>query len=215
VCLAETVRLVSNSRTSTFKLHLYASDVLKDREVDALKVFASVGAANALRAGEHWIRLGEHNSGEADGPRAMLLRGAVSDPWGAPTQADALMTSPPYGDNRTTVPYGQHSYLPLCWIDHQDLIGSFDKGFLSTTARIDSMSLGGSNVGADLYRKNLEAMTPSLATYLLKLDDRPRLRQKVLAFSQDYRDHRNALEPMHLAFGHWANVGWAEKRCRL
>jgi hypothetical protein len=30
---------------------------------------------------------------------------------------DLLVTSPPYGDNVTTVPYGQHSFLPLQWID--------------------------------------------------------------------------------------------------
>ena len=30
---------------------------------------------------------------------------------------DLIVTSPPYGDNNTTVPYGQYSYLPLQWID--------------------------------------------------------------------------------------------------
>ena len=34
---------------------------------------------------------------------------------------DLLVTSPPYGDNTSTVPYGQYSYLPLQWIDLHDI----------------------------------------------------------------------------------------------
>ena len=34
---------------------------------------------------------------------------------------DLLVTSPPYGDNRTTVPYGQHAFLPLQWVELSDI----------------------------------------------------------------------------------------------
>jgi hypothetical protein len=53
------------------------------------------------------------------------------------------MTSPPYGDNLTTVTYGQHSYLPLHWIDLADIDHSVDSTVLRTTHELDARSLGG------------------------------------------------------------------------
>ena len=57
---------------------------------------------------------------------------------------DLLVTSPPYGDNLTTVPYGQHSYLALNWIDLADIDPKIDASLLNTTHEIDRRSLGGS-----------------------------------------------------------------------
>ena len=56
---------------------------------------------------------------------------------------DLHVTSPPYGDNKTTVTYGQYSYLPLQWIDLQDIDERANKTFLSTTSQIDTLGLGG------------------------------------------------------------------------
>ena len=64
--LAETVRLTSNSRTSTFKLHVRSKDNMESRKVNPLKTFATVVSdmtkrlheeAESLRAGgtiEHY-----------------------------------------------------------------------------------------------------------------------------------------------------------------
>ncbi len=57
---------------------------------------------------------------------------------------DLLISSPPYGDNATTVTYGQFSYLPLQWIDLDDINESVDKELLNLQNKIDSSSLGGS-----------------------------------------------------------------------
>ena len=54
-----------------------------------------------------------------------------------------LVTSPPYGDNQTTVTYGQFSYLPLQWIPFEDIDESIELDYLKTTQEIDSKSLGG------------------------------------------------------------------------
>jgi hypothetical protein len=188
VCLAETVRLVSNSRTSTFKLHAYAPDVLAVRTPDAVRTFASVGAANSEHVAQHWRTVATNRALRQPRrpPIVTLLRGDVSEKWSAPRLADVLMTSPPYGDNRTTVPYGQHSYLPLRWIDHGDLVGTFDIDLLSSTARIDSLSLGGSIVGAEEARKSLLEAAPSLAPFFYSIEEKPILDKKVLAFARDY-----------------------------
>ncbi|MFV9423259.1 hypothetical protein [Microbacterium sp. S1037] len=184
VCLAETVRLASNSRTSTFKLHVYAAEDLERRKPRALEMFSSIGASNATRAGEHWVKLKDQQAT----PAVSIVRGSVLDDVGIPLQADALMTSPPYGDNDTTVPYGQHSYLPLQWIAHHDLGEDFDPDLLRSTLRLDSASLGGSirNALDQEERDRLESLSPALRDFLVKLEGARPLLKKVLAFTKDY-----------------------------
>lgn len=63
-------------------------------------------------------------------------------------QYDFLITSPPYGDNGTTVTYGQFSYLPLKWIDTSDLKSIVPSKLLDNASAIDSASIGGSLRGA-------------------------------------------------------------------
>lgn len=194
VCLAETIRLVSNSRISTFKLHTYTPEEIARRETDAIKAFKSVGSQNVAHLKQHWERL-DLLPESARKPRVLLLPGSVSDPWGASRQADVLMTSPPYGDNRTTVPYGQHSYLPLQWIAHADIPGVFDESLLESTHRIDLLSLGGSLKEADTSRGELCEKSATLREWLPKIDKRPPLRKKVLSFVRDYQHALNNLSP--------------------
>jgi site-specific DNA-methyltransferase (cytosine-N4-specific) len=124
-----------------------------------------------------------------------LLPGSVADRWVAPKRADVLMTSPPYGDNKTTVPYGQHSYLPLCWIDTDDIPGGFDRSLLESTLKIDSASLGGSIRNAGDAREELVSVSAALERFLPLIDDAPPLRKKVLSFVRDYRDAMHAIRP--------------------
>lgn len=194
ICLAETIRLVSNSRISTFKLHIYPPDELQRRGTDALKAFETVADQNAERLKLHWVRMA-NASGSPNAPSALLLPGSVMNQWVAPRKADVLMTSPPYGDNKTTVPYGQHSYLPLCWIDTNDIPGGFDRSLLESTSRIDSVSLGGSLRDADKSRAELTAQSDALGDFLGLVSDTPALRKKVLSFVRDYRDALHSLRP--------------------
>lgn len=210
VCLAETVRLVSNSRTSTFKLHTYTREDIDRRESDALKVFQTVGEANARRLDEHWTRIARACT-EESAPVETLLSGSATNPWIAPRQADVLMTSPPYGDNKTTVPYGQHSYLPLRWIDHDDIPGGFDTGLLDSTSRIDSLSLGGSLVGADDAEEALVTESPSLALFLPQVAQTPSLRKKTLAFCRDYSQALGSITS-HLREGAYCFLTLGERR---
>ncbi|MBM7793049.1 site-specific DNA-methyltransferase [Paenarthrobacter ilicis] len=186
ICLAETVRLVSNSRISTFKLHIYAKEVLEQRRPNAIQMFETVGRSNAKRAGEHWLRLS--SSVQADRtPFTTLLRGDVSSDAAAPSSpVDIVMTSPPYGDNHTTVPYGQHSYLPLCWIDSSDLVGDIDKSLFATPSALDTASLGGSRAYRAQRAADLPREYPSMATLLSQISDMPHLESKVVSFVDDY-----------------------------
>lgn len=192
ICLAETIRLVSNSRISTFKLHTYKLEDIEKRETNAIKVFRHVASLNATRLMNHWDRI-DLVTATGKNPSVLVRPGAVSDTWIAPRQADVLMTSPPYGDNKTTVPYGQHSYLPLRWIHPPDVPGGFDPALLSSTSRIDSLSLGGSLRSADEARSKLEADSVALADFLLKIEDVGPLRKKVLSFCRDYQESLRAV----------------------
>lgn len=186
VCLAEAIRLTSNSRISTFKLHMYPPEVLRERQVSAIASFEAVAERNVRGLDDFWtgvvashIRVG----------RSTLLPGPASSTWShSAPMPDVLMTSPPYGDNKTTVPYGQHSYLPLQWIDERDIEGGIDSDLLASTAAIDSASLGGSNRGVLDRQDELSNLSPHLAEFLKHVDDRDALVKKVLAFTGDYYD---------------------------
>lgn len=188
VCLAETVRLVSNSRTSTVKLHSYSVADLSTRRPQAINMFESIGRTNSARAGEHWTRIKQTqtDSTRLSAPVVNIQRASILSEIVGPGSVDAIMSSPPYGDNGTTVTYGQHSYLPLQWIPRDDLVGSFDETLLESTARIDSLSLGGSKVGALKDRAEVEQKSSALADFLPKIDDRSDLLKKAVAFSRDY-----------------------------
>ena len=188
VCLAETIRLVSNSRTSTVKLHAYSADQLTSRKPDAIATFETIGRANARRAGEHWTQVAERDERlqQSAAPAVQLQRASILSDIVGPASVDAIMSSPPYGDNDTTVTYGQHSYLPLQWIEPSDLVGTLEPSLLSSTGRIDTLSLGGSLVGALNSRATLTERSSALAAFLPQIEDRPDLLKKVLSFSRDY-----------------------------
>jgi hypothetical protein len=96
-----------------------------------------------------------------------------------------MVTSPPYGDNATTVPYGQHSYLPLQWIDLKDIDRRVNVDCLSTTRAIDARSLGGHRANARKPEPIL-SNSPTLADVLKRLDHLPPDRaSRVAAFSRD------------------------------
>lgn len=186
VCLAETVRLSSNSRISTFKLHLYSEAVLSARKVDVLGTFEDVAERNLAGLFDYWTQV---QTEQITLGAARLLQGPAQDTWADDLESpDVLMTSPPYGDNRTTVPYGQHSYLPLQWIDADDIPGGAKPDLLRTTASIDAVSLGGSNVGALNHRDRLTNESASLAAFLEQIETKPALVKKVLSFTADYFD---------------------------
>lgn len=179
VCLAETVRLVSNSRTSTFKLHAYSDEQLKLRSPQPIATFGRIGEANIVQVTEHsnelagagHLRRGRYNRD------VTLLHADVLDAgaWPKGLKADGLMTSPPYGDNRTTVPYGQHAFLPLMWIDRADIpAGPNVEELLGSPYRTDVASLGGRRTSEPGYvRDELSKRSASVAATAEALSTKP------------------------------------------
>ena len=94
---------------------------------------------------ELYLTRGSSESGYSTGIADVYLHD-VRDPLPqkcVQRKADLLISSPPYGDNKTTVTYGQHSFLPLHWIDLNDIDCKLDEEWLRTTHELDARSLGG------------------------------------------------------------------------
>ena len=144
VAMAETVRVTSNSRLSTVKLHVKAAE---DRvAADAVAVFARIATRNLelLEAETAALReAGRLHRGWPSSQAVVVLGDAADvDLSGVRERPNVLVTSPPYGDNHSTITYGQHAYLPLQWIGLSDT-GATDQSALLGPTSIDSMSLGG------------------------------------------------------------------------
>lgn len=144
VVLAETVRVTSNSRLSTVKLHIKPA---QDRtSADAVETFERIAGRNlelladeaeALRKAGHMQR-----GWPTSQVRVTLGDITTANLSGETRSPNVLVTSPPYGDNHSTITYGQHAYLPLQWIGLPDT-GALDRSSVSGPSSIDSASLGG------------------------------------------------------------------------
>lgn len=171
LALAETARIVSNSRSSTFKLHVMTRKAIASRRIDALTVFEEVANRNAHITGLHRDQLKNQglltSSGRYSEQLSLILGDSRLAPWPQGKWANALITSPPYGDNLSTVTYGQASYLPLQWVDQGDL--KFDKALLCSTRAIDSLSIGGSRVNAINRVSLLFPRSPTLESCVTEL----------------------------------------------
>jgi hypothetical protein len=195
VAIAETVRLVSNSRTSTVKLHTRPQTEIESRQIDVRAVFKRILAKNLERFAEHRDALRARDvltrQGHYAGQIAIYLHNATDGPatsLGA-ASSDLLVTSPPYGDNATTVPYGQQAFLPLQWIDLADIDSLADSRFLASTFAIDSMSLGAPTRGALDAVVGLRSISPALDATLTSLASEPPDRaRRVAAFWRDLDD---------------------------
>ncbi len=144
VALSEVIRIGSNDRTSTFKLHMRSAKEIEHRKINVIEEFQSL-----LERGIKDVELYQAKLKITSNRKRTAYQKRMRAEWGDSKleivdkglKFDLLVSSPPYGDNHTTVTYGQTSYLPLQWIDPADLSCPYD--YLKTTREIDCKSLGG------------------------------------------------------------------------
>lgn len=189
IALAETVRTNSNSRTSTFKLHIRSEAERASRTMRPVETFTSVLRDNLSSLTVLTKELRETHRlahgyyvGEAD----VQLLDAKIEKLNGDRQYDLLVTSPPYGDNATTVPYGQHAYLPLQWIELSDIDKEVTADYIKSTHEIDSRSLGGHRRDSVKQTTPLHDLSPSFAATMDVLQDEPvDRRTRVAGFIRD------------------------------
>jgi hypothetical protein len=150
-CLAETVRKNSNSRTSTFKLHIRPPEERCAKMEDVLAFFSTTVKGNVAKIRNFSDSLRErglltksceyrHPVSISFGDSSVCL---PPGPIDNVPEYDLVVTSPPYGDNGTTVPYGEAAWLPLQWIDLDDIDQAIPRSLVEGPYAIDCRSLGG------------------------------------------------------------------------
>lgn len=162
------VRKYSNSRSSTFKLHIKQQEKIEDMKNDSIEEFLKEVNESVEKLCFHSKCDSHINIKCGD---SLELINDIPD-----RTVDIICTSPPYGDNQTTVTYGQFSSLALRWINSSDLDpykDVVDKNYSS----IDNLSLGGS-------KKKLDIKLDTLNDYLITISENKK--QKVINFVADY-----------------------------
>jgi DNA modification methylase len=200
VVLAETVRLTSNDRTSTFKLHVRPIDEIRERILSPVDYFKK-HFENCLEDIELYANLLRDSSKLSKGAYIGNINLNLADskdiiytPNKKNAFFDLLVTSPPYGDNKTTVTYGQYSYLPLQWIDLKDIDKNASIDLLKTTSEIDSRGLGGKTKKvSELELKEMFDSSPVFKQTYKRIEalDKVRLNKVVSFFSDIFLSVKN------------------------
>lgn len=108
---SETVRLSSNTKSGEFKLVRRKGEKLEQHNPDVFGVFRKRVEAN-IAGMEEFYRDAKRNVWTK-----IILGDSSRDNGIKENSIDCIVTSPPYGDSRTTVAYGQFSRLSAQWID--------------------------------------------------------------------------------------------------
>lgn len=189
VIMSEVIRIGSNDRTSTFKLHRRSEDDIQKRNINVIKEFTSLVNRGIEDIAVYWDKLSKEDgkAGINRNVEAFIRWGNTKESIEADTRFDLLVSSPPYGDNHTTVTYGQTSYLPLQWIDPRDLSCPYD--YVKTTQEIDRRSLGGQTIKKEILTSiaPVYARTPTLKSFFEGVSkDEQEKYYKTLSFIADF-----------------------------
>lgn len=190
VIFSDTVRDSCNSRLSTYKLYIRTPTQIKNLPGDVEKQFIR----KAYAAVDEFQRFYSDNKSQK---KVRVLYGNVLDLLKDKRRfkdgcIDLICTSPPYGDNDTTITYGQFSVLQLRWINIFDIDQEIDSSITDTQRAIDRMSMGGelyslqSIEASNLFEKS--ALAYNFHEFLIK-EKRIDKARKVSSFLVDYAQY--------------------------
>lgn len=118
VAFSETIRFVSNRRNGEFKMFRMKANKVDEFNPDVIKEFTTILDRNVEKM---------NSFDEACEDKDVKCNVYISDESAStlgyvPDKSiDLVITSPPYGDSRTTVAYGEYSRLSLQWLDLYNL----------------------------------------------------------------------------------------------
>lgn len=165
--LCDIIRKYSNTRSSTYKLHIKQDEIINKLKNNLIKDY--------IKSIEDNIDKFDKKSNNFKLYKSDIL---MQMPKFKNSEFDVSITSPPYGDNKTTVPYGQFSMLPLQIIDSKDLV--LDGWELNNYNIIDKESIGGQKKENTMTKYEMDLISP----FLEKISDNKK--DKVLNFFNDY-----------------------------
>jgi DNA modification methylase len=127
VVFSFTVRTSSNTRNGEFKLYRIDENKLADFNPPVFEIFKERAEKNINGMADLWEQFKNKKGAISILNEDTRYRTSIPD-----NAVDIVVTSPPYGDSKTTVAYGQFSRLSLQWL-----------GFNGEDLDIDNRSLGG------------------------------------------------------------------------
>ena len=146
VAFSETIRFVSNRRNGEFKMFRMPPNKVEVFEPDVIKEFTTILNRNVEKMNsfdEACADIGANAAVSIYRNNATTLEDVPND------SVDLVITSPPYGDSRTTVAYGEYSRLSLQWLDLFEL------------SERDIMSIDKTLMGGNKFRNGFEYTIPS------------------------------------------------------
>lgn len=195
ICFCSILIESNNSRKSTFKLHIKPQEQIDNFKYDVIKKFKKCVENNIDRYIEYINLLGNKSSKQKE-----MLNGhklyygntikILKDKRSFKTESiDLIVTSPPYGDNHTTVTYGQFSNLPLRWVELKDIHLNVSKKMVEKITSIDKESLGGRNyILTDIESSNILERSKTLADIYKELlnENEVEKAKKIASFTIDF-----------------------------
>ncbi|MBU4452405.1 MAG: site-specific DNA-methyltransferase [Nanoarchaeota archaeon] len=182
VAFSETVRKVSNTRSREYKLYRINSEELKQHSPDAISEFLKIATKNII--GMSTYSQARYNCNVDILAQDTRNRTSIPD-----NSVDIIVTSPPYGDSRTTVAYGQFSRLALQWLGYEN----------EKVISIDKVSLGGEPTKTMEHKLNSQTLNDVLN--MIKIQDETRAKD-VLSFYVDFNKCIAELNRVMKANGH-------------
>lgn len=132
IAFSETTRLVSNRRKGEFKMYRMTREQVLTYQPNVKNTFLKILLENFNKMKALISRM----NGEKNGAIHLSYENAKSLSNIPNDSIDIVITSPPYGDSRTTVAYGQFSRVSLQWCD-------YDKLSYKEIINIDKSLMGG------------------------------------------------------------------------
>lgn len=158
VAFSESIRLVSNRRNGEFKMFRMPVPKVATFAPDVCREFYAILDRNVEKMNSFNEACAERETNSA----ITIYKNDAAELGDVPNNAfDLIVTSPPYGDSRTTVAYGEYSRLSLQWIGLYDL------------SEKDIMGLDRSLMGGKKYRNGFEYLlnSPTLKEALEQIKD--------------------------------------------
>lgn len=141
VAMSEIIRLVSNRRNGEFKMFRMTPEKVAKFNPDTKQEFIKVLERNI----DKMCDFTDAYDYLATSPQVSIYCEDACKLPSVPCEAyDLVITSPPYGDSRTTVAYGEYSRLSLQWLDLFDL------------SEKEIMSVDRTLMGGQKYRNGFE-----------------------------------------------------------
>src|SRR5699024_10920336 len=179
VAFSETTRLVSNRRNGEFKMYRMPAEKIKKFRPDVKSIFFSILTNNIDKMREFIDRCRDKTT------EVHVLNNDARELNDVPDNTvDIVVTSPPYGDSRTTVAYGEFSRVSLQWMDLENIQPADITG-------IDKSLMGGNK-----YRKGFEYKLKSktLKNSLDKILEDPKNTERAGDVYSFYEDLEKSIE---------------------